>query len=93
MLERMPKDAGLVAKLDNALTLERLLAPQTVDAETVKSEVVHHVLSGTEPAEIESDDRSLQPSLAGAAAVSSPHHHAIQRLEAWLARIAERRRR
>jgi tetratricopeptide (TPR) repeat protein len=93
LLERTPKDADLAAKLDNAMTLERLLAPQAVDAEAVKSEVVHHVLTGTEPAGSESDDQGLQPSLAGAAAASSPHHAAIQRLEAWLARIAERRRR
>ncbi len=93
LLERTPKDRDLVAKLDNALTLERLLAPQTVDADAVKSEVVHHVLAGTEPAGRESDDQYLQPSLAGAAAGPAPHHAAIQRLEAWLARIAERRRR
>lgn len=93
LLERTPKDADLAAKLDNALTLERLLAPQAVDAEAVKSEVVHHVLAGTEPAGSDSEAPVLQPSLAGAAAAFSPHHSAIQRLEVWLARIAERRRR
>jgi tetratricopeptide (TPR) repeat protein len=92
LLERAPKDKELAAKLDNALTLERLLAPQTVDAETVKTEIVHHVLAGTEPTGNEPEE-SLQPSLAGAVASTSPHHAAIQRLEVWLTRIAERRRR
>jgi tetratricopeptide (TPR) repeat protein len=93
LLERTPHDQELVAKLDNAVTLERLLAPPVVDTEVVKSEVVHHVLSGTEAAGSESDAAALQPSLAGSGAGASPHHAAIQRLEAWLTRIAERRRR
>lgn len=93
LLERAPKDAELAAKLDNALTLERLLAPQAVNAETVKSEVVQHVLAGSEPAEAEPEAGTLQPSLVGAVAATSPHHAAIQRLEVWLTRIAERRRR
>ncbi len=93
LLERTPRDQELVAKLENALTLERLLAPPVVDTEVVKSEVIHHVLSGTEAAGSESDAAVLQPSLAGSGSGASPHHAAIQRLEAWLTRIAERRRR
>jgi tetratricopeptide (TPR) repeat protein len=94
LLERAPSDKELAAKLDNAMMLERLLAPPAVDAEAVKSEVVHHVLAGTEALGGEPDAGSLQPSLAGAAASgTAPHHAAIQRLEVWLARIAERRRR
>jgi tetratricopeptide (TPR) repeat protein len=93
LLERAPHDGELTAKLDNALTLERLLAPQAVDSEAVKSEVVHQVLTGTGPVESEPDSGVLQPSLAGAAPGASSHYAAIQRLEAWLTRIAERRRR
>ncbi len=93
LLERTPHDGELAAKLENAVTLERLLAPHAVDAEAVKSEVVHQVLTGAEPVGSESDIGALQASLAGAGSGASPHHAAIQRLEAWLTRIAERRRR
>jgi tetratricopeptide (TPR) repeat protein len=93
LLERTPKDAEIAAKLENALTLERLLAPQAVDAQAVKSDVVHHVLSGDETTGAEPESVDLQPSLAGAAAGASRHQAAIHRLEVWLSRIAERRRR
>lgn len=94
LLERAPFDKDLAAKLDKAVMLERLLAPPAVDSEAVKSEVVHHVLARTEALGGEPDAEAPQPSLAGAAAPGvAPHHAAIQRLEVWLARIAERRRR
>jgi tetratricopeptide (TPR) repeat protein len=93
LLERMPENVDLAAKLDNALTLERLLAPQPVDADVVKSEIVSQVLSGGEVPGIESLSEEPQPTLVGAAAGTSRHQAAIHRLEVWLARITERRRR
>ncbi|HET8761196.1 MAG TPA: tetratricopeptide repeat protein [Nitrospiria bacterium] len=93
LLERTPGDADLSAKLDNALTLERLLAPQAVDAEVVKSEVVSQVLSRGEEPEIESLGEASHPPLVGVAANVARNQAAIRRLEVWLTRITERRRR
>lgn len=93
LLERSPNDPDISAKLDNALTLDRLLAPPPVDADSVKSDVVHHVLSGSEAPASEPEAEAFQPSLAGASTGASRHQAVIERLEVWLARIAERRRR
>lgn len=93
ILERTPNDAEIAAKLENAVTLERLLAPQAVDAEAVKADLVHQVLDRDEATGAEPDSADLQPSLAGAPTGASRHQAAIQRLEVWLTRIAERRRR
>lgn len=93
LLERTPGDAELSAKLDNALTLERLLAPHVVDAEAVKSEVVSQVLSRGEEPEIESMSEESHPPLVGVAANLARNQAAIRRLEVWLTRITERRRR
>jgi tetratricopeptide (TPR) repeat protein len=93
LLERTPHDAEIGAKLENALTLERLLAPQAVDAEAVKTDLVHQVLARDEATGAEPESVDLQPSLAGVATGTSRHQAAIQRLEVWLTRIAERRRR
>ncbi len=93
LLDQTPTDGEIAAKLDNALTLARLLAPTPVDADEVKSEIVSHVLSGGEEWGIEHADEGSQPSVVGAAAGASRHQAAIHRLELWLARIAERRHR
>ncbi|MEW6682199.1 MAG: tetratricopeptide repeat protein [Nitrospirota bacterium] len=93
ILERTPNDAEVAAKLENAVTLERLLAPQAVDAEVMKADLVHQVLARDEATGAEPDSADLQPSLAGAPTGASRHQAAIQRLEVWLTRIAERRRR
>jgi tetratricopeptide (TPR) repeat protein len=93
LLDQTPTDGEIAAKLDNALTLARLLAPTPVDADEVKSEVVSHVLSGGEELGIEHADEGSQPSVVGAAAGASRHQAAIHRLELWLARIEERRHR
>ena len=93
LLERTPNDAEITAKLENAMTLERLLAPQAVDAEAVKTDLVHQVLARDEATGAEPESVDLQPPLAGAATGASRHQAAIQRLEVWLTRIAERRRR
>jgi tetratricopeptide (TPR) repeat protein len=93
LLDQTPTDGEIAAKLDNALTLARLLAPTPVDADEVKSEVVSHVLSGGEELGIEQADEGSQPSVVGAAAGASRHQAAIHRLELWLARIEERRHR
>jgi hypothetical protein len=93
LLDQTPTDGEIAAKLDNALTLARLLAPTPVDADEVKSEVVSHVLSGGEELGIEHADEGSQASVVGAAAGASRHQAAIHRLELWLARIEERRHR
>jgi tetratricopeptide (TPR) repeat protein len=93
LLDRTPADSEIAAKLDNALTLARLLAPTPVDADEVKSEVVSHVLSGGDELGIGASDAVVQPSVVGAADGASRHQAAIHRLELWLARIAERRHR
>jgi tetratricopeptide (TPR) repeat protein len=93
LLDRAPEDSEIAAKLDNALTLARLLAPTPVDADEVKSEVVSHVLGGSDDLGIEASDAAVQPSVVGAADGTSRHQAAIHRLELWLARIAERRHR
>jgi tetratricopeptide (TPR) repeat protein len=93
LLNQIPTDGEIAAKLDNALTLARLLAPTPVDADEVKFEVVSHVLSGGDELGIEHADESSQPSVVGATAGASRHQAAIHRLELWLARIAERRHR
>jgi tetratricopeptide (TPR) repeat protein len=93
LLERAPADSEIAAKLDNALTLARLLAPTPVDADEVKSEVVSHVLSGGDEWGSGASDGVVQPSVVGAADGASRHQAAIHRLELWLARIAERRHR
>jgi tetratricopeptide (TPR) repeat protein len=93
LLGRTPADSEIAAKLDNALTLARLLAPTPVDADEVKSEVVSHVLSGSDELGIGASDAVVQPSVVGAVDGASRHQAAIHRLELWLARIAERRHR
>jgi tetratricopeptide (TPR) repeat protein len=93
LLQRTPNDGEIAAKLENAMTLERLLAPQAVDAEAVKSDLVHHVLAADEAPGGEPESAEFQPSLAGAGTGASRHQAAIHRLEVWLSRIAERRRR
>ncbi|MFZ5875493.1 MAG: tetratricopeptide repeat protein [Nitrospirota bacterium] len=93
LLDQTPADHEIAAKLDNALTLARLLAPTPVDADEVKSEVISHVLSGSEELGIDAADAIVQPSVVGAAEGASRHQAAIHRLELWLARIAERRHR
>ncbi len=94
VLERVPGHPDATAKLENALTLDRLLSPQRAGGDVLKQDIVQHVLSrqgeGTHEAPAEADEPEM--ALVGAGASGSRHATAIQRLEAWLARIAERRR-
>ncbi|MFZ5862262.1 MAG: tetratricopeptide repeat protein [Nitrospirota bacterium] len=93
LLERTPADHDMAAKLDNALTLARLLSPTPVDADEVKSEIVSQVLGGGDDMGMPVAEEVAQPSVVGAAAGPLRHQAAIHRLELWLARIAERRHR
>lgn len=96
ILDRNPSHADAAAKLDNALTLDRLLSPQRSGGEALKTDVVRSVLGGVGEArrepEAAADRPEPVPSLVGASGGASRHAATIRRLEAWLSRIAERRR-
>lgn len=91
ILDRNPDHAEAAAKLDNALTLDRLLSPQRGAGETLKADVVRSVLGGAGEARREPDAAADRPEPV-AASGASRHAATIRRLEAWLSRIAERRR-
>ena len=100
ILDRNPGHVEATAKLDNALTLDRLLSPQRGGGEALRIDVVRSVLGGVGEARREpaaAADRSepvAEPiaALVGASGGASKHAATIRRLEAWLSRIAERRR-
>lgn len=96
ILDRNPDHAEAAAKLDNALTLDRLLSPQRGGGEALKTDVVRSVLGGAGEARREPDAAADRPepvaALVGASVGASRHAATIRRLEAWLSRIAERRR-
>lgn len=95
ILDRNPDHAEAAAQLDNALTLDRLLSPQRGGGDALKADVVRSVLARVGEARQEPDaaaDRPEPAVLVGASGGVSKHAAAIRRLEAWLARIAERRR-
>ncbi|MBI3608779.1 MAG: tetratricopeptide repeat protein [Nitrospirae bacterium] len=95
VLDRFPGHADAMAKLENALTLDRLLTSQRSGGDALKREVVQRVVGGFDEAprdEIQAEAVESEPSLVGASVKRSKHVATIERLEAWLARIAERRR-
>ncbi len=95
VLDRFPGHADATAKLENALTLDRLLTSQRSVGEALKHEVVQRVMDGADEAprdQILAEDPEPEPSLVGVSVKRSKHAATIERLEAWLARIAERRR-
>jgi len=96
ILDRNPGHAEAAAKLDNALTLDRLLSPQRGGGEALKTDVVRSVLGGVGEARREPDAAADRPepvaAPVGASGGASRHAVTIRRLEAWLSRIAERRR-
>jgi tetratricopeptide (TPR) repeat protein len=96
ILDRNPGHVEATAKLDNALTLDRLLSPQRGGGEALKTDVVRSVLGGVGEARREPAAAADRPepvaALVGASGGVPRHSATIQRLEAWLSRIAERRR-
>ncbi len=95
ILDRNPGHAEAAAKLENTLTLDRLLMPKRSGGDALKTDVVRSVLGGIGEARREPDaaaDRPEPAALVGASVGASKHAATIRRLEAWLARIAERRR-
>jgi tetratricopeptide (TPR) repeat protein len=96
ILDRNPGHAEAAAKLDKALTLDRLLSPQRSGGEALKTDVVRSVLGGAGEARRGPDASADRPepvvALVGTSGGTSRHAATIRRLEAWLLRIAERRR-
>ncbi len=96
ILDRTPGHAEAASKLDNALTLDRLLSPQRGRGDALKTDVVRSVLGGIGEARREPDAATDRPepvaALVGTSGGASKHAATIRRLEAWLSRIAERRR-
>jgi tetratricopeptide (TPR) repeat protein len=96
ILDRDPDHAEAAAKLENTLTLDRLLMPQRSGGDALKADVVRSVLGRVGEARREPDAAADRPepvaALVGASVGASKHAATIRRLEAWLARIAERRR-
>lgn len=90
VLERNPGDSEAATKLENALTLHRLLSPQRAAGPDVKADVLSHVLGKRPP--VDSDAVTVERELVASGGGRSRHDAVIGRLEAWLARIAERRR-
>jgi tetratricopeptide (TPR) repeat protein len=96
ILDRNPGHVEATAKLDNALTLDRLLSPQRGGGEALRTDVVRSVLGGVgearrEPAAAADRSEPVAEPIAALVGVSK-HAATIRRLEAWLSRIAERRR-
>ncbi|MEO5656805.1 MAG: hypothetical protein ABIO65_01890, partial [Nitrospiria bacterium] len=87
---RNPGDSEAATKLENALTLHRLLTPQRGAGPDVKADVLSHVLGKRPP--VDSDAVTVERELVASGGGRSRHDAVIGRLEAWLARIAERRR-
>jgi tetratricopeptide (TPR) repeat protein len=95
VLDRFPGNTDAMAKLENALTLDRLLTSQRPVGDALKSEVVRRVVGGVDESprdDIPAEALESESSLVGVSVKRSKHAATIERLESWLARIAERRR-
>ena len=92
ILDRNPDHAEAAAKLESTLTLDRLLMPQRSGGDALKADVVRSVLGRVGEARREPDAAADRPEPVAALGGASRHAATIRRLEAWLSRIAERRR-